>query len=37
MKVKSVKLFTHSGLNELTHNMHWKSPILILGTSGYEI
>ena len=28
---------THFGLNRLSHTIYWKSPISILGTSGYEI
>ena len=28
---------THCIPNELTHTVYWKSPISILGTSGYEI
>ena len=28
---------THCILNGLSHTIYWKSPISILGTSGYEI
>ena len=28
---------THCILNRLSYTIYWKSPILILGTSGYEI
>ena len=28
---------THCVLNRLSHAIYWKSPISILGTSGYEI
>ena len=28
---------THCILNRLSHTIYWKSPISILGTSGYEI
>ena len=28
---------THFILNRLYHTIYWKSPISILGTSGYEI
>ena len=28
---------THCILNRLYHTIYWKSPISILGTSGYEI
>ena len=28
---------THCILNILSHTIYWKSPISILGTSGYEI
>ena len=28
---------THCILNRLSHTISWKSPISILGTSGYEI
>ena len=28
---------THCRLNELTHTIYWKSPISILGRSGYEV
>ena len=28
---------THYILNRLTHTIYWKSPISILGTSGYEL
>ena len=27
----------HSILNRLSHTIYWRSPISILGTSGYEI
>ena len=30
-------ILTHCRLNELPHAIYWKSPISILGTSGYEI
>ena len=30
-------LITHCRLNRLSHTIYWKSPISILGTSGYEI
>ena len=28
---------THCILNRLFHTVYWKRPILVLGTSGYEI
>ena len=28
---------THYILNRLSHTLYWKSPISVLGTSGYEI
>ena len=31
------KTLTHCILNRLSHTIYWKSPILILGMSGYEI
>ena len=31
------KQLTHCRLNELPHTIYWKSPISILGMSGYEI
>ena len=30
-------LLTHCILNRLSHTIYWKSPISILGMSGYEI
>ena len=30
-------LLTHCILNRISHTIYWKSPISILGTSGYEI
>ena len=30
-------LLTHCILNRLSHTIYWKSPLSILGTSGYEI
>ena len=30
-------LLTHCRLNELIHTIYWESPILSLGSSGYEI
>ena len=30
-------MLTHCILNRLSHTIYWKSPISILGTSGYEI
>ena len=30
-------VLTHCILNRLSHTIYWKSPISILGTSGYEI
>ena len=30
-------LLTHCILNRFSHTMYWKSPISVLGTSGYEI
>ena len=38
---KSISLpadvLTHCILNRISHTIYWKSPISILGTSGYEI
>ena len=35
--ISSDKTLTHCLLNRLSHTMYWKSPISILGLSGYEI
>ena len=34
---ESMELLNHCILNRLSHTIYWKSPISILGTSGYEI
>ena len=33
---KDPTYLAHCILNRLPHTIYWKSPILILGTSGYE-
>ena len=34
---ETTRVLTHCILNRISHTIYWKSPISILGTSGYEI